>query len=40
MAKNKIDSLEELIKMEIANLTVKEIKQQKLKTEIVYEILE
>ena len=39
MAKNKIDSLADFYKMELENLSVKEIKKQKNKSEIVYEIL-
>ncbi len=39
MAKNGIDDLQSFQKMEIDNLLIKEIKEQKNKTEIVYEIV-
>ena len=38
MAKNNIKSIKELMNLEIENLSVEEIKKQKLKTEIVYNI--
>jgi cytoplasmic iron level regulating protein YaaA (DUF328/UPF0246 family) len=38
MAKNNIQSIKELMNLEIENLSVEEIKKQKLKTEIVYNI--
>lgn len=38
LAKNSIKSYDELMNMEIENLSIKEIKKQKLKTEIVYSI--
>lgn len=38
MAKNNIQSIKELMSLEIENLSVEEIKKQKLKTEIVYNI--
>ncbi|QOP44994.1 YaaA family protein [Sulfurimonas paralvinellae] len=40
VAKNKIESLDEFMKLEIENLLVHEIKQTKNKTEIVYNIVE
>jgi len=39
IAKKQLHSIDEIIKMEIENLIVKEIKQTKNKTEIVYEII-
>lgn len=38
LAKNSIKNIDELMDMEIDNLTIQEIKKQKLKTEIVYSI--
>jgi cytoplasmic iron level regulating protein YaaA (DUF328/UPF0246 family) len=38
MANNNIQSIEELMNLQIENLSVEEIKKQKLKTEIVYNI--
>jgi hypothetical protein len=38
MAKNNIQSIKELMNLEIENLSVEEIKELKLKTEIVYNI--
>jgi cytoplasmic iron level regulating protein YaaA (DUF328/UPF0246 family) len=40
LAKNSINTIDELMNMEIKNLSIQEIKKQKLKTEIVYTILE
>lgn len=39
MAKNNIQSIDELMALEIDNLRIEEIKKQKLKTEIVYTII-
>jgi hypothetical protein len=36
--KNHIKNFDEFLKMEIENLSIKEIKKQKLKTEIIYNI--
>ena len=38
MAKNNIQTIEELMNMEIENLSIEEIKKQKNKTEIIYNI--
>ena len=38
IAKNNIQTIEELMNMQIENLTIHEIKKQKLKTEIIYNI--
>ena len=40
MSKNNIQSISELMNMEIDNLSIHEIKKQKNKKEIVYNILE
>jgi len=39
MAKNNIQTIEQLLNMEVENLKIKEIKEQKLKQEIVYDII-
>lgn len=39
MAKNNIQTIEQLLNMEVENLKIKEIKKQKLKQEIVYDII-
>jgi len=40
VAKNEIESIKDFMKLEIANLSVHEIKKTKNKTEIVYNIVE
>jgi cytoplasmic iron level regulating protein YaaA (DUF328/UPF0246 family) len=40
ISKNNIKTIEELMNLEINNLSLSEVKEQKLKTEIVYNIVE